>query len=155
MAEHAPVGVDAAASDVAVWVAREVGLPEYAAAFEEHHITGDVLPHLTALDLEHIGIASVGHRISMMRAIRKSTLEETGPCSRKSVCEVEQGLDDIARMCNELRQAVRALYAETGRYVPAGGGQKAPTCATWEGAANTGPAKGEGEGPRARGVPSS
>ena len=41
---------------------RQIGLEEYSQLFAEHHISAEVLPHLTADDLKDLGITSVGHR---------------------------------------------------------------------------------------------
>ena len=54
--------------DVAVWL-RGLGLGQYAPAFRDNDIDGDVLPELTADDLISIGVASVGHRRKLLAAI--------------------------------------------------------------------------------------
>ena len=55
--------------EIADWL-RGLGLARYEAAFREHDITPDLLPHLTAKDLRDLGIASVGHRRRLLEAIR-------------------------------------------------------------------------------------
>ena len=55
--------------DIAGWL-RGLGLEQYEAAFSQHDVTVDLLPHLTVQDLKDLGIASVGHRRRLMEAIR-------------------------------------------------------------------------------------
>jgi hypothetical protein len=45
--------------DVAAWL-RGLGLEQYAPAFRDNDVDGDVLPELTADDLISIGVTSVG-----------------------------------------------------------------------------------------------
>src|SRR6516225_5157603 len=54
--------------DVAGWL-RDLGLEQYAPAFVENHIDGEVLPELTAEDLTGLGITSIGHRRKLLAAI--------------------------------------------------------------------------------------
>jgi class 3 adenylate cyclase len=54
--------------DVTEWL-QSLGLEQYAAAFEQNHISSELLPSLTADDLKEIGVASVGHRRQMLEAI--------------------------------------------------------------------------------------
>ena len=49
--------------DIAAWL-RGLGLEQYAPAFRDNDIDGEVLPELTADDLISIGVTSVGHRVS-------------------------------------------------------------------------------------------
>src|SRR5437763_3442625 len=53
---------------VAAWL-RGLGLGQYAPAFRDNDIDGDVLPDLTADDLISIGVTSVGHRRKLLAAI--------------------------------------------------------------------------------------
>ena len=48
---------------------RELGMPQYEAAFREHEIDSDILPTLTSEDLREIGVIAVGHRRRLMNAI--------------------------------------------------------------------------------------
>ena len=54
--------------DVAAWL-RELGLEQYASAFRNNDVDGEVLPKLTADDLISIGVTSVGHRRKLLAAI--------------------------------------------------------------------------------------
>ena len=54
--------------DVAAWL-RGLGLEQYAPAFRDNDIDGEVLPELTADDLNELGVTSVGHRRKLLDAI--------------------------------------------------------------------------------------
>src|SRR5437868_10785486 len=54
--------------DVAAWL-RGLGLEQYAPAFHDNDVDGEVLPELTAEDLISIGVTSVGHRRKLLSAI--------------------------------------------------------------------------------------
>jgi hypothetical protein len=64
--------------DVGVWL-HGLGLGQYEAAFREHEIDGDVLPNLTADDLNELGITIVGHRRKLLTAI--ASLNQSLPAS--------------------------------------------------------------------------
>ena len=54
--------------DIQDWL-RGLGLEQYALAFRENDIDGDILPELTAEDLTGLGVASIGHRRKLLAAI--------------------------------------------------------------------------------------
>jgi SAM (Sterile alpha motif) domain-containing protein len=54
--------------DVAAWL-RGLGLEQYAPAFRDNDVDGEVLPQLTADDLISIGVTSVGHRRKLLAGI--------------------------------------------------------------------------------------
>ena len=54
--------------DVAAWL-RGLGLEQYASAFRDNDVDGEVLPELTTDDLISIGVTSVGHRRKLLAAI--------------------------------------------------------------------------------------
>ena len=54
--------------DVAAWL-RGLGLKQYAPAFRENAIDGEVLRELTADDLKELGVILVGHRRKLLDAI--------------------------------------------------------------------------------------
>ena len=54
--------------DVADWL-RRLGLEQYAPAFADNDIDGEILPELTADDLIGIGVTSIGHRRRLFNAI--------------------------------------------------------------------------------------
>ena len=53
--------------DVGEWL-RTLGLGQYEATFRESEIDADVLPELTDLDLEKLGVP-LGHRKRLLKAI--------------------------------------------------------------------------------------
>jgi hypothetical protein len=57
-----------ATQQITDWL-KKLGVSEYAERFAEERIEIDVLPELTAQDLERLGIP-LGHRRRMLRAIR-------------------------------------------------------------------------------------
>ena len=58
----------AAMQQVADWL-EKLGLGQYAQRFAENDISFVILPDLTDQDLEKIGVASLGHRRQLLRAI--------------------------------------------------------------------------------------
>ena len=54
---------------IADWL-EKLGMPEYAERFADNHIDFTILGDLTDRDLEKIGVASLGHRRKLLRAIR-------------------------------------------------------------------------------------
>ena len=54
--------------DVASWL-RNLGLERYEASFREHDVSADDLCHLTAEDLEGLGVTAIGHRRRLLVAI--------------------------------------------------------------------------------------
>ena len=54
--------------DVAEWL-RGLGLEQYAPAFRDNDIDGEVLRQLTGEDLRELGVASVGHRRRLLDAV--------------------------------------------------------------------------------------
>ena len=54
--------------DVTAWL-RGLGLEQYAPAFRDNDVDGEVLPELTTDDLISIGVTSVGHRRKLLAAI--------------------------------------------------------------------------------------
>jgi class 3 adenylate cyclase len=58
------------AVDVASWL-RNLGLERYETAFRQNKVGAEDLGHLTAEDLEGIGVAAIGHRRRLLVAIAK------------------------------------------------------------------------------------
>jgi SAM (Sterile alpha motif) domain-containing protein len=54
--------------DIAAWLGG-LGLEQYAPAFRDNDVDGEVLPELTADDLISMGVTSVGHRRKLLAAI--------------------------------------------------------------------------------------
>src|SRR5215831_14533030 len=66
-----------AAMDVGGWL-RSLGLGQYEALFRASEIDADILPELTEVDLEKLGVP-LGHRKRLLRAISGLTVAETSP----------------------------------------------------------------------------
>ena len=62
--------------DIASWL-RDLGLERYEASFRENDVNAEVLCHLTAEDLEGLGVATIGHRRRLLVAI--AALRSEGP----------------------------------------------------------------------------
>ena len=56
-------------SEVRIWL-ESIGLDQYARAFEENDIDSDLFGDLTDEFLQAVGVASVGHRIKILKAVR-------------------------------------------------------------------------------------
>jgi class 3 adenylate cyclase len=66
---------------IADWL-KKLGLSEYAQRFAENDIDLTILGDLTDQDLEKIGIASLGHRRKLLRAIANlETIEKSAPAA--------------------------------------------------------------------------
>ncbi len=70
--------------DVAAWL-RGLGLEQYAPAFRDNDVDGEVLPELTADDLISIGVTSVGHRRKLLAAIAALGAELTRDLAQPAV----------------------------------------------------------------------
>jgi class 3 adenylate cyclase len=64
--------------DVASWL-RNLGLERYETAFRENEVGADDLCHLTAEDLEGLGVATIGHRRRLLVAIAKLQEKAASP----------------------------------------------------------------------------
>jgi hypothetical protein len=62
--------------DVASWL-RNLDLERYAAAFRENGVSAEDLCHLTAEDLDGLGVTAIGHRRRLLVAI--AALRSEGP----------------------------------------------------------------------------
>jgi class 3 adenylate cyclase len=62
--------------DVVIWL-RSLGLERYEATFRENDVSGDDLCHLTAEDLDGLGVTAIGHRRRLLVAIAKLNEQST------------------------------------------------------------------------------
>ena len=84
---------------IADWLQR-LGLGQYAKAFAENDINFAILPDLTDQDLKELGVASLGHRRQLLRAItelkgskegaRKPSTEDIAPIASHDTAERRQ-----------------------------------------------------------------
>ena len=70
--------------DVAEWL-RGLGLEQYAPAFRDNDIDGEVLRRLTGEDLRELGIASVGHRRRLLDAVAALGNAQPAPTASPTV----------------------------------------------------------------------
>ena len=68
--------------DLAEWL-RGLGLEQYAPAFRDNDIDGEVLRRLTAEDLRELGVSSIGHRRRLLDAIAALNEGDPSPASRE------------------------------------------------------------------------
>jgi SAM domain (Sterile alpha motif) len=82
---------------IADWLGK-LGLSEYAQRFTENDIDFTILGDLTDQDLEKIGIASLGHRRKLLRAIANlKTIEKSAPAIAVPVPAAPLPLDTAER----------------------------------------------------------
>ena len=62
--------------DIGGWL-RGLGLGRYEQAFRENEIDLRVLPELTADDLKELGVAAIGHRRLLLKAIAQASQRST------------------------------------------------------------------------------
>src|SRR5438034_7872774 len=85
--------------DVAAWL-RELGLEQYAPAFHDNAVDGEVLRELTADDLKDLGVSLVGHRRKLLAAIARLQDEppiSTGPTASPESVQTRQGTGSAER----------------------------------------------------------
>jgi hypothetical protein len=80
--------------DVADWL-KGLGLAQYATAFRKNDITEALLAELTAEDLKDLGVATVGHRRTLLKAIAALSPETASsplaPSSQPAVAAPDLG----------------------------------------------------------------
>jgi class 3 adenylate cyclase/tetratricopeptide (TPR) repeat protein len=86
--------------DVVAWL-RGLGLEQYAPAFRDNDVDGEVLPELTADDLISIGVTSVGHRRKLLAAIAalgaEPTRDSTQPVASATSTPISPRTSDAER----------------------------------------------------------
>jgi class 3 adenylate cyclase/predicted ATPase len=87
--------------DVVSWL-RGLGLEQYAPAFRDNHVDGEVLPELTSEDLISIGVTSVGHRRKLLAAI--AALGTQPPTAAQSAASASSAPTSLATIDAERRQ---------------------------------------------------
>lgn len=75
---HRPADEVFVTAHVATWL-RDLGLGQYAAAFEANDVDMQILRALTAADLLNLGVASVGHRRMLLTAIEALSEDAVSP----------------------------------------------------------------------------
>ena len=81
--------------DVGDWL-RSLGLGQYETDFRDNAIDGKVLPKLTSEDLKELGVASVGHRRTLLSAIAELSATPASPIAVPSAAPAEGPAPDAA-----------------------------------------------------------
>ena len=89
--------------DVAQWL-EELGLAQYAAAFEDNDIELALLPRLTDGQLKELGVASMGHRMKILAAV--------GPASEESGPSADVAAPEIARRTEAERRQLTVMFCD-------------------------------------------
>jgi hypothetical protein len=96
--------------DVAEWL-RGLGLEQYAPAFRDNDVDGEVLRRLTGDDLRELGVSSVGHRRRLLDAI--AALGDAQPAPEASLVPAPargaagEPSADASRSCSAISQIRR------------------------------------------------
>ena len=70
--------------DIGAWL-HSLGLQQYEAGFRANDIDMDVLTELTEPDLDRLGVASLGHRKKLLRAIASLREPSSAPAERRQL----------------------------------------------------------------------
>jgi hypothetical protein len=87
----------------------KLGLEQYAERFAENDISFVILPDLTDQDLEKIGIASLGHRRPLLRAIAELKIVDRGPPTPDNVASAPPA---SAKMDTAERRQVTVMFSD-------------------------------------------
>ena len=98
--------------DVAAWLA-SLGLEQYAPAFRDNAIDAELLPELTEGDLEKLGVAALGHRKRLLKAIEalRHATEVPGKTAARGPIAPTSLPDDKGE-----RRQVTVLFADIAGY---------------------------------------
>jgi predicted ATPase/class 3 adenylate cyclase len=91
---------------VADWL-QKLGLSRYAQSFAENDISFSILPDLTDQDLKELGVASLGHRRQLLRAI--ADLTDSEPPSSKPTAEL---IEPLAPRDTAERRQVTVMFSD-------------------------------------------
>jgi len=104
-------------TNVADWL-QGLGLQQYAAAFAENDIDGDVLPELTADDLSGLGVASIGHRrrlLAAIAALREDARQAAAPPRIHAKHLPKPARSEAPLLCGRFRSRHRAKSSPSTR----------------------------------------
>src|ERR1700746_1110476 len=90
---------------IADWL-RKLGLGQYTQCFAENDINFSILPDLTDQDLKDLGVASLGHRRLLLRAIAELKVPEEGPSAPAG-----PGLTSSAKADTAERRQVTVMFS--------------------------------------------
>ena len=92
--------------DVAGWL-QALGLQTYQAAFRENGVNAEDLCHLTAEDLEGLGVTAIGHRRRLLVAIAKLQDSDATPSAPTSATD-----DDRASTSAGERRQLTVMFCD-------------------------------------------
>src|SRR4051794_15537394 len=98
--------------EVGVWL-RGLGLAQYEPAFRDSDVDAEVLPELAEADLEKIGVASLGHRKRLLKAITALRADTVPPAVAAKEPVEEQ--DGGRRAVGAERRQVTVLFCDLVR----------------------------------------
>ena len=81
------------ARDIHEWLMK-AGLSQYSDAFSRHHIDVSLLPQLDDKALRELGVDSLGHRLTLMRAIQNLSPVSAGAAQKQQAHNHYQGLTE-------------------------------------------------------------
>jgi class 3 adenylate cyclase len=99
--------------DVAAWL-RGLALEQYAPAFHDNDVDGEVLSELTADDLISIGVTSVGHRRKLLAAIAALKSETASTLAADTSDELDPTLVSVpaARSTDAERRQLTVMFCD-------------------------------------------
>ena len=100
--------------DVADWL-RRLGLERYEAAFRENDVGADELYHLTAEDLEGLGVTTIGHRRRLLAAIARLNGQRstnTASSATAPVATVSRSLSEDAVLPGGERRQLTVMFCD-------------------------------------------
>ena len=100
--------------DVAGWL-RDLGLERYEASFRENDVRAEDLCHLTAEDLEGLGVAAIGHRRRLLVAIAKLNEQRTTDAVNPVVAPATAASGPLRRRCDVARRRTPPAYRDVLR----------------------------------------
>src|SRR3954469_3950866 len=97
--------------DVGGWL-HGLGLGQYQQAFRENDVDADVLPELTEADLERLGVASLGHRKRLLRAIAVLRPGPAASGAAPATAEPAAGILPSARSSEAERRQLTVMFVD-------------------------------------------
>jgi hypothetical protein len=94
--------------EIADWL-EKLGLGQYAQRFAENDISFVILPDLTDQDLEKIGVASLGHRRLLLRAIVELKIVDKGTSTPDTAASAPSA---SAKMDTAERRQVTVMFSD-------------------------------------------
>src|SRR3954447_11716640 len=97
--------------DVGVWLCT-LGLGQYEQAFRDHDVDAEVLPELAEADLERLGVASLGHRKRLLRAIAVLRSGPAAPGAAPATAGPAAGTPPAARPGEAERRQLTVMFVD-------------------------------------------